>query len=315
MLKIAYSPIYKFDLPSDFRFPIIIYELIYKQILSEEVITEENFFLPTPLTEDIILQTHTADYWQRLKNQSLTEKEILILGYPLSPKLVKRSATIADATVKCALFAQKFGVSINITGGTHHAFSDHGEVFCLLNDVAIAANYLVNNDLCRRILIIDLDVHQGSGTAEIFSKSPNRWRDEGNKKEGVFTFSMHGMSNYPTEKQHSDLDVELADGMPGEEYLKILKENLNMLFEKTQPDFVFFNAGIDVVKGDKMGFLQLTINDCRQRDKIVFEMCKKNNAPVAAVMGSGYNNKISTIVEAHVNTYKMAQEVFFSALV
>jgi acetoin utilization deacetylase AcuC-like enzyme len=311
MLKIAYSPLYKFDLPSGYRFPIVIYQLIYKQILADEGITEEHFFLPTPLEEEIILKTHTAEYWQRLKDQALTEKEIQLLGYPLSPELVVRSATIADATLKCALFAQKYGVSINITGGMHHAFSDHGEVFCLLNDVAIAANYLINNKLCKKILIIDLDVHQGSGTAEIFSQSPNKWREEAREQGGIFTFSMHGTKNYPIHKEQSNLDIALQDGVTDTQYLDILSKNLNMLFEKVQPGFVFFNAGIDVIKGDKLGRLALTIEGCSQRDKLVLEMCQKNNVPVAVVMGSGYNAKTATIVEAHFNTYKMVQAVFF----
>jgi acetoin utilization deacetylase AcuC-like enzyme len=309
MLKVAYSPVYNFKFPVKIRFPVVIYEMIYKQILAGEA-EDVVFFEPKPLAENIILLTHTAEYWYRLKSQLLTQKEIQILGYPQSRKLVQRSSIIADATVQCALFARKYGVSINITGGTHHAFSDHGEVFCLLNDVAIAANYLINNDLYRRILIIDLDVHQGSGTAEIFNKSPNKWRDT---EGGVFTFSMHGTFNYPMTKEQSNLDIDLPDGIDDISYLSILSENINKLFESLQPDFIFFNAGIDVIENDKLGRLALTVQGCCRRDKIVFEMCKKNNVPVVAVMGSGYNNKISTIVEAHVNTYKMAQEVFFSA--
>jgi acetoin utilization deacetylase AcuC-like enzyme len=309
MLKVAYSSVYNFKFPIKIRFPIVVYELIYKQILAENDGNNDVFFEPKPLSEDIILLTHTAEYWHRLSQQLLTEKELLLLGYPQSRKLVQRSATIADATVQCALFAQKYGVSINITGGTHHAFTDHGEVFCQLNDVAIAANYLIHKDLYKRILIIDLDVHQGSGTAEIFNKSPNKWRD---KEGGVFTFSMHNKFNYPLTKEESDLDIELQDGMEDKLYLDFLTDNLHNLFDNLQPDFVFFNAGIDVIANDKLGRLALTIEGCRERDKMVFEKCKAHNVPVVAVMGSGFNNVSAIIVEAHLNTYRMAKQVFFS---
>jgi acetoin utilization deacetylase AcuC-like enzyme len=308
MLRVAYSAVYNFKFPTRIRFPLVIYEIIYKQILAESAAKNVTFFEPKPLAEDIILLTHTAEYWQRLKSLKLTEKEVQILGYPQSKELVERSATIADATVQCALFAREHGVSINITGGTHHAFSDHGEVFYQLNDVAIAANYLINKDLCKRILIIDLDVHQGSGTAEIFNKSPNKWRDT---EGGVFTFSMHGIHNYPITKENSDLDIDLQDGTDDTLYLQILTENLDKLFENLKPDFVFFNAGIDVIENDKLGRLALSIEGCSRRDKLVFEKCKNHNVPIAAVMGAGFNNVLSTIVEAHVNTYRMAQQVFF----
>jgi acetoin utilization deacetylase AcuC-like enzyme len=308
MLKIAYSPIYKYELPENHRFPMIKYELIPEQLLYEGVIKEENFFHPNQLADAVIERTHTPQYWDALKHQKLTEKEIRKIGFPMSPRLIERCITIADGTIQCALFAQKYGVSLNIAGGTHHAFTGHGEAFCLLNDVAIAANHLIFNKLYRRILVIDLDVHQGNGTAQIFNQSPNKWRDE---EGGVFTFSMHGEHNYPMHKQQSDLDIGLPDGIEDKQYLTILGQNLAKLFDTVQPDFVFFNAGVDVIKGDRLGRLALTIDGCRQRDKMVFDMCKKNNLSVAVVMGGGYAQRVSTIIEAHANTYKMAQDVFF----
>jgi acetoin utilization deacetylase AcuC-like enzyme len=308
MLKIAYSPIYKYELPEGHRFPMIKYELIPEQLLYEGSVKPENFFHPNPLSDAIIVQTHTPQYWQSLKHQTLTDKEIRMIGFPMSPRLIERCITIADGTIQCALFAQKYGVSLNIAGGTHHAFADHGEAFCLLNDVAMASNYLIANKLCKRILVIDLDVHQGNGTAHIFRASPNEWR---NTEGGVFTFSMHGAHNYPMRKQQSDLDIGLPDGTEDKLYLTTLRENLDRLLDTVQPDFAFFNAGVDVIKGDKLGRLALSNEGCRQRDKMVFEMCKKNNLPVAVVMGGGYAQRVSTIVEAHANTYRMAQDVFF----
>jgi acetoin utilization deacetylase AcuC-like enzyme len=319
MLKIAYSPIYKYELPEGHRFPMLKYEMIPEQLLYEGAIHEDSFFHPNPLADAIIEQTHTPQYWHRLKHQKLTDKEIRRIGFPMTPRLVERCIIIADGTIQCALFAQKYGISLNVAGGTHHAFTGHGEAFCLLNDVAIASNYLINNKLCKRILIIDLDVHQGNGTAEIFNQSPNKWqntvtplRDEAeNIKGGVFTFSMHGQNNYPVQKQKSDLDIGLPDGIEDKPYLTILTENLDKLFDAVKPDFAFFNAGVDVIKGDKLGRLGLTIEGCNQRDKIVFDLCKKNNVPVAVVMGGGYSSRFATVVEAHANTFKMAQHIFF----
>lgn len=307
MLKIAFSPIYKYELPDNHRFPMMKYELIPEQLLYEGTVSEDNFFHPTPLADDIIIQTHTPQYWHRLKHLELTPKEIRKIGFPMSQRLIERCINIAGGTLQCAHYAMQYGVSMNIAGGTHHSFTDRGEGFCLLNDVAIAANYLINNHLCKKILIIDLDVHQGNGTAQIFKHSVNKWSNN----EGVFTFSMHGANNYPLHKEQSDLDIGLADGVEDGFYLKVLKENLSLLIDTVQPDFAFFNSGVDVLETDKLGRLKLSIKGCRERDKIVFEMCKKNGVPVAVSMGGGYSTKLATIVEAHANTFRMAQEIFF----
>ena len=232
---------------------------------------------------------------------------------------IKRTITISGGTVECALFALKYGVSMNTAGGTHHAFSDHGEGFCLLNDVAIAANYLIDNQLAKRILVVDLDVHQGNGTAAIFRNSSRKWsknkqNTEGSSEENlgsVFTFSVHGANNYPLHKEQSDLDIGLPDGVEDAFYLKIVYENLALLFDEIQPDFVFFNSGVDVLATDKLGKLQLTQEGCRQRDKLVFEFCKRYKVPISVSMGGGYSPRVATIVDAHANTFRTAQEVFF----
>jgi acetoin utilization deacetylase AcuC-like enzyme len=330
MLKIAHSPIYKLELPEGHRFPMLKYELICEQLLYEGTVTNEHIFHPKLLAPEVILTTHTPDYWHRLSRAELTPKEMRKVGFPLTEHLIKRTVTIAGGTVECAHFALKYGISMNTAGGTHHAFSDHGEGFCLLNDVAIAANYLIDNKLAKRILVVDLDVHQGNGTAEIFKNSSKKWQyTEGSlnlsnaKSQGaarsnqmsnegfVFTFSVHGANNYPLHKEQSDLDIGLPDGVEDHFYLKTVYENLTMLFDKIQPDFVFFNSGVDVLATDKLGKLKLTLEGCRQRDLLLFELCKRNNVPISVSMGGGYSPRVATIVEAHANTFRSAQSVFF----
>lgn len=307
MLKIAFSPIYKYQLPENHRFPMEKYELIPEQLLYEGTVTDENFFHPTSLTDDIITQTHTPQYWHRLKHLELSAKEMRKIGFPMSQQLIDRCITIAGGTIECAKYALQNGIAMNIAGGTHHSFTDRGEGFCLLNDVAIAANYLINNRISKNILIVDLDVHQGNGTAQIFRNSVNKWTGI----EGVFTFSMHGANNYPLQKEQSNLDIGLSDGVEDGFYLKVLKENLSLLMDVVQPDFIFFNSGVDVLETDKLGRLNMSLKGCQQRDKIVLEMCKKNGVPISVSMGGGYSTKIATIVEAHANTFRTAQYVFF----
>lgn len=300
MLKIAFSPIYKYQLPNGHRFPMVKYELLPEQLLYEGTITEDHFFHPEPLDEFTILLTHEENYWEKLKNQELTYKEIRAIGFPMSPQLVKRGTHIANGTVQCALFAQKYKVALNIAGGTHHSFTNKGEGFCLLNDIAIAANYLLHHHLANKILIVDLDVHQGNGTAQIF-KHDHR----------VFTFSMHGAKNYPVRKEQSDLDIGLPDKTTDQPYLKILKEKLPYLIDQIEPDIIFYLSGVDVLESDKLGRLSLSIAGTRERDRFVFEQCRKNSIPVAVSMGGGYSERLAHIIEAHANTYRTAMEIFY----
>ncbi len=299
MFTIAYDPVYAHPLPENHRFPMLKYELIPGQLLHEGVITADNLFSPEPVTEDIILQTHTADYWQRMKTGTLTAKEMRAIGFPQSAQLVKREMQISKGTIDCALNALQYGVSLNVAGGTHHAFANKGEGFCLLNDFAIACHYLLNHKRVKKILITDLDVHQGNGTASIF-----------NGDDRVFTFSVHGQHNYPFHKEKSDLDIGLPDDTGGGDYLHIIEKILPELIEKAKPDFMCFVAGADVLATDKFGKMKLSVTDCKRRDEIVFTQCAKHHIPVAVAMGGGYSPDVRTIVEAHCNTYKMAKEVF-----
>lgn len=300
MLKIAFSPIYKYNLPTGHRFPMVKYELLPEQLLYEGTIREENFFHPTLLEEQVLLLTHETSYWNKLKNQTLNKKEIRAIGFPMSKALIERGLHIANGTVQCAQHALKHGIAMNIAGGTHHSFTYKGEGFCVLNDIGIAANFLLDRKLLSRILIIDLDVHQGNGTAQIFQNDPR-----------VFTFSMHGAKNYPVRKEQSDLDIGLPDKTEDTFYLKILQNTLPALIDKIQPEIIFYLSGVDVLESDKLGRLSLTLKGCKERDRIVLSLCKQHQIPVAVSMGGGYSEKLSVIIEAHANTYRLAQDIFF----
>ncbi len=300
MLKIAWQPCYKHSLPKGHRFPMEKYELIPEQLMYEGTVSSENFFAPEPLAESIILETHCPVYWEKLKTGTLTPRQVRKTGFPMSPELIQREITILDGTIKTALFALEFGIAMNIAGGTHHAFTDRGEGFCLLNDIAVSANFLLNHHHFSRILVVDLDVHQGNGTAQIFENEPR-----------VFTFSIHGEKNYPLQKEKSDLDIPLADGTNENHYLPVLERHLLPILEDFQPEFIFFQAGVDVLATDKLGRLGLSVAGCKARDRFVLETCQRNKIPVSVTMGGGYSPKISTIIEAHSNTFRLAQEVFF----
>ncbi|UKT65521.1 histone deacetylase family protein [Pedobacter mucosus] len=299
MIKIAWHPIYAHPLPEGHRFPMLKYELIPGQLLHEGTIENQNIFSPDPVEEAIILLTHQKPYWEQLKNLTLTAKEQRRIGFPLNAQLIERELRITQGTIDGAKFAITNGIAFNVAGGTHHSGSNWGEGFCLLNDQAITANYLLNNKIVSRILIIDLDVHQGNGTAEIFNKEPN-----------VYTFSMHGDKNFPFRKEESDLDIPLDDGITDDEYLSVLAMNLKNAFDQSKPDFVFYLAGVDVLSTDKLGKLALSKTGCKERDKMVLEACKLRNIPVQVSMGGGYSTDIKDIVDAHCNTFRLAFDMF-----
>ncbi|MEN1784572.1 MAG: histone deacetylase [Bacteroidota bacterium] len=300
MLKIAHHPIYKHPLPEGHRFPMIKYELLPEQLLHEGSCTEDNFFNPEIPDNDPILAVHDKTYFNDLLNLQLKPSAVRKIGFPLSSELVKRERIIADGTIKGCHFALEHGVAMNIAGGTHHAYSEHGEAFCMLNDQAIGARYLLSQKLARQILIVDLDVHQGNGTAQIFQNEPT-----------VFTFSMHGQANYPFKKENSDLDIPLPKGVDDQTYLDLLQETLPKLLDQVCPDFVFYLCGVDVLGTDKLGTLGLTLNGCKTRDRFVLDTCKAYQLPVQCSMGGGYSPDIKTIVEAHANTFRLAQEIYF----
>tara|TARA_R110000868_G_scaffold158589_4_gene386837 strand:+ start:41273 stop:42175 length:903 start_codon:yes stop_codon:yes gene_type:complete len=300
MLKIAYHPIYKHPLPEGHRFPMAKYDLLPQQLLHEGTCVAANFFEPEIPNDKYILAVHDPEYFYDLLNIKITPKEARKIGFPLSEDLVERERFIADGTIKASEFALKYGIAMNIAGGTHHAYSDHGEAFCMLNDQAIGARYLQLHKLASKILIVDLDVHQGNGTAEIFKNDAT-----------VFTFSMHGASNYPFKKEKSDLDIALQKGTEDDEYLSILKDTLPQLIETVQPDFMYYLSGVDVLESDKLGTLALSIEGCKKRDEFVLRTCHRLKIPVQCSMGGGYSPDIKTIINAHSNTFRLAQSIYF----
>ncbi|WP_442265189.1 histone deacetylase family protein [Tenacibaculum sp. ZS6-P6] len=300
MLKIAHHEIYNHPLPDKHRFPMEKYDLIPQQLLYEGTCTKDNFFEPEIPNNKHFFTVHTPEYFFDLLNITLSKKEERKIGFPLSEQLIAREMIIADGTMKASEYALEHGVAMNIAGGTHHAFTNSGEGFCMLNDQAIAARYLQKKKLANKILIVDLDVHQGNGTAEIFKNDTS-----------VFTFSMHGKTNYPFHKEQSDLDIPLDNETKDEEYLSLLKNTLPKLIKEQQPDFIFYQCGVDILESDKLGKLSVSPEGCKERDRFVLQTCFDQKIPVMCSMGGGYSQDIKIIVEAHANTYRLVQEIFF----
>jgi acetoin utilization deacetylase AcuC-like enzyme len=242
---------------------------------------------------------HEKEYINDLLQLTLDPKAARKIGFPLSKELIERELHIVNGTIGGSEFALQNGVSFNIAGGTHHAYTNRGEAFCLLNDQAIGAQYLIDTYRFKKILIVDLDVHQGNGTAEIFQNNTT-----------VFTFSVHGKTNYPFKKEVSDLDIALDDNTTDLEYLSCINYHVPKLIEALKPDFIFYLAGVDILETDKLGKFSCSINGCKKRDEIVFSHCYKNQIPVQVSMGGGYSPEIKTIIEAHANTYRVASSIF-----
>ncbi|SHN31647.1 Acetoin utilization deacetylase AcuC [Cyclobacterium lianum] len=300
MLKVAWSEIYAHPLPEGHRFPMEKYELLPEQLCYEGTLSSENFFAPDRAQKKWILEVHEEAYLKKLTSLSLSSSEIRRTGFPLSQALVDREIHIMQGSIMAAVNALEAGIGMNIAGGTHHAFSDRGEGFCLLNDIAITAAHLIRAHGIQKVLVIDLDVHQGNGTASIFENNPK-----------VFTFSMHGAHNYPLQKEKSDLDIPLKDHTGDDSYLNLLKQNLPALLDTVEPDFIIFQSGVDVLATDKLGRLGMSIQGCRERDRLVLDAAKRNQIPIMCCMGGGYARKINDIIEAHANTFRLAREIFF----
>lgn len=275
------------------------YELLPQQLLLEGTINKEDFFTPQAIPLEYVYSVHDPSYVKKLINLQLTRNEIRKIGFPLSKSLINREFLIAGGTLMGAEKALDFGIAMNIAGGTHHAYPDRGEAFCLLNDQAIAAKFLLDTKKVKKILILDLDVHQGNGTAFIFKNNPY-----------VFTCSVHGSKNYPFKKEISDLDIPIEDQCRDTVYLNIIKELLSKLYDKVRPDFIFYLSGVDILKTDKLGRLEITLDGCKKRDELVLSFCKQKGIPLQCSMGGGYSEEIKIIIEAHANTYRVAKEIF-----
>ena len=300
MLKISFDQKYIYPLDENHRFPMIKYELIPEQLIRENTCCDDNFFSPKQILDKDVLLTHEESYFQKLVSLNLSKSELRPIGFPMSNDLVEREKIISQGTIDCALFSLEHNVSMNIAGGTHHAFYDRGEAFCMLNDQSIAANYLIQNKFCKKILIVDLDVHQGNGTASIFQDN-----------DDVFTLSLHGKNNYPFKKEKSDMDIEFENGVTDTLYLNKLKYELPKIIDDFQPEFIFYLSGVDVLENDRLGKLSLSLEGCKERDRFVLGLCKQYKIPVQISMGGGYSFELKNIIEAHSNTFRLAQEIYF----
>lgn len=299
--RIYYSPYYYADIGEGHVFPIKKFELVRDRLLSEGTLAANELIDPQPAAVEDLLLVHTKHYISRLRSGELTAKEIRKLGLPWSESLVRRSFHAISGTINAARDCLAGGVGSNLAGGTHHSYPDRGEGFCVLNDVAVAIRVLRRDGLAKRFLIVDLDVHQGDGTAFIFRDDPD-----------VFTFSMHGAKNYPLFKQPSSLDIELADNTGDDEYLDTLEHALSRVVLH-DPDVIFYLAGADPYQKDKLGRLALTIEGLRLRDEMVLGFARDRGVPIVTTMSGGYAAEIDETVEIHANTIRAVKAVYFGA--
>ena len=301
-MDIAYAPCYVLDVPEGHRFPMRKYALLREQLLHEGVALDEHFFEPRAMSQRTLLLAHEEDYWRRTQNGEWTRQEERRSGFPWSHAMVQRERVIMQGTLECAQRALKSGsVAMNIAGGTHHAFSNRAEGFCILNDFAITSLHLLKEGLAKKVLIVDCDVHQGNGTASILASEPD-----------VFTFSMHGASNYPLHKEQSNLDVALQDGTDGASYLDSLERHLSRILDEDQwlPDLVLYQCGVDILGSDKLGRLDVSMQDCQRRDEMIFERFAQAGIPVVCAMGGGYSEDVKVVVQAHMNTFRAAVDAW-----
>ncbi|QOJ29146.1 MAG: histone deacetylase [Ignavibacteriales bacterium] len=297
-MKIFYSDHYTIPLPEGHRFPMEKYRLLREGLVEAGVLQLSELHQTRIASEDEVASVHSPAYIKSVSNGTLTPMQIRKIGFPWSPELAVRSFATVGGAISAAFEALKTGISGNLAGGTHHAFRESGEGFCVFNDQAVAAQLILSQKLVKKVLIVDLDVHQGNGTSDIFSDS-----------EDVFVFSMHGEKNYPFKKVNSHLDIPLIDNMEDDEYLGILGKHLPSLFDQN-PDIVLYQAGVDPLREDRLGRLDLSFAGLKERDRMVLSECKKRGIPVSLAMGGGYAVPISLTVEAHINTYRVVKELY-----
>lgn len=299
-MKTAWSPDYELHLPDHHRFPMIKYGLLPLKLMQEGMVKEEDFFSPETMPLENIFLAHHSDYVNRVLENGLTKNEIRRIGFPWSEAIVKRELKIIMGTYRAAKHAMKErNTTFNIAGGTHHAGISHGEGFCIFNDVAVAIRVLQKERPGTRFLVVDLDVHQGNGTAEIFKNDPL-----------VITLSVHGKNNFPFRKTESDFDIGLNDGCGTEEFLVAVNQSFKWAETNGTYDMVFYNSGVDILESDALGRLMVSMEGCEMRDRIVFNWCKKKALPITTVMGGGYSHRLNDIIQAHITTFRVAHEIF-----
>ena len=300
MIPIVYHPHYIAPLPQGHRFPMVKFQKLYELLLKDGILTPENLYQPEIPDQSLLELVHSPDYIENYCQGTLDAKAQRRIGLPWSPELVRRTCTAIGGTILTAKLALEYWVACNTAGGTHHAFPDFGSGFCIFNDLAIAAMVLQKWGLVKQVLIVDLDVHQGDGTAFIFQNDPN-----------IFTFSMHCEINFPSRKQTSDLDVPLPEGLDNDGYLQILANYLPDLLSQVKPDLVLYDAGVDTHVGDRLGKLALTDEGIYRRERQVLSTCRAGGYPVACVIGGGYSEDMEGLVYRHSLLHRAAKDVYF----
>jgi acetoin utilization deacetylase AcuC-like enzyme len=294
-VKAFYSDLFVLPLPETHRFPMAKYSRLRERLVADGIVSSDDLHVPDAIGWDALCLVHDRAYVEAVATGALSRDLQRRIGFPWSPQMVERSRRSVGATLAAARAALGEAVSANLAGGTHHAFPDRGEGYCVFNDVAVAARVLLAEGTLNRATVVDCDVHQGNGTAAIFRDDPS-----------VFTLSLHGANNFPFHKETSDLDITFEDGTADDEYLAVLSLNLPKVLDGHRPDLVFYLAGADPYEGDRLGRLALTIEGLRERDRRVFDACRERGLPVAVVMGGGYAQDVDAIVTIHANTIREA---------
>ncbi len=297
-MKIFYTDQFVLPLPAEHRFPMPKYHLLRERVTAENIVPPENMLIPDAATDEQLLRAHDADYLEHVKNGTLTAKEIRRIGFPWSPEMVERSRRSSGATIAACRAALSDGIAVNLAGGTHHAFRDHGEGYCVFNDSAIAARAMQAEGRARRVVILDCDVHQGNGTAAILAGDTS-----------IFTFSIHGAKNFPYHKEVSSMDIELPDGTGDSDYLDMLDQGVTRALSLANADLAIYLAGADPYMGDRLGRLKLSMEGLAARDRFVLGLCRAERLPVAVTMAGGYAREVEDIVAIHMQTVRIAAEI------
>jgi acetoin utilization deacetylase AcuC-like enzyme len=298
-MKVYHCNHVNLPLPDGHQFPARKYVLLREAVSRSNLVDAKDLLVPQPATDQQILRAHDPDYLRRLKEGQLTSREIRRIGLPWSPRLVERARYSVGGTIDACRTALAEGIAVNLAGGTHHAFRDHGQGYCLLNDAAIAARAMQAEGRAHRIVILDCDVHQGNGTAAITASDPT-----------IFTFSIHSQSNFPLRKEPSDLDIGLDDGIGDDEYLAALQDGLERSLGLAEADLAIYLAGADPHHRDRLGHLALTKAGLAERDRFVFDSLREARLPVAAVLAGGYGRRVQDTVDIHLNTVRNAVQTF-----
>ena len=297
-MKVFYSDHFVLPLPEGHRFPMVKYSMLRERVAQDGICGPGELRAPHAVTDEEILHAHVPDYLRRVVSGTLTDKEVRRIGFPWSEKMVERSRRASGGTLLACLAAFDEGFAANLAGGTHHAFSDRGEGYCVFNDSAIAARAVQAAGLVERVVVIDTDVHQGNGTAEILHRDPT-----------VFTFSVHGAKNFPFRKEESDLDAPLPDGAGDAEFLATLERGLEAALDAANADLAIYLAGADPFEGDRLGRLSVTKSGLAERDRLVLQTCRARGIPVAVTMAGGYANEVEDSVDVHFQSIRRAADL------